>query len=139
VTPVSPTVLELRTRTVQGTSRITDRNRHSNHEPALNIAPPLTCRAGATEEAWRSEAPGAVLAIDPASGTDAEGTLTTTKYNDFADLRWLGAAGKTTISSGDELGQWYFAEAHVRLHDIGLSNGTFRIGAMAPWTPRGWG
>jgi hypothetical protein len=106
VTLVSPAVLELRTSTASGTSWIKDRNRHSNHEPALNIAPPLTCRTGATEEAWRSEAHRAVLVIDRASGTDAEGILTTTKYNDFADRRWLGAAGKTTISGGDELGQW---------------------------------
>ena len=36
---------------------------------------------------WSS---GDVLSIDPASGTDANGNLQTTTYNDFAHLRWLG-------------------------------------------------
>src|SRR3989475_2811375 len=31
------------------------------------------------------------LLMDPASGTDAAGNLKTTKYNDFANFRWLGA------------------------------------------------
>jgi hypothetical protein len=94
VTLVSPAVLELRTSTASGTSWIKDRNRHSNHEPALNIAPPLTCRTGATEEAWRSEAHRAVLVIDRASGTDAEGILTTTQYNGFAESSLAGGGGE---------------------------------------------
>lgn len=68
------------------------------------------------------------LLIDPASGTDAAGTLVTTTYNDFANLRWLGAAQSATpIFDAAHVGQWYCVEAHVRLNDAGQANGTFDL------------
>jgi hypothetical protein len=68
------------------------------------------------------------LLIDPASGTDSAGTLQTTTYNDFANLRWLGAAQSTTpIFDSAHVGQWYCVEAHVRLNDAGQSNGVFEL------------
>ncbi len=68
------------------------------------------------------------LAIDPASGTDSQGNLQTTTYNDFANLRWLGAApGTTPIFDAAHVGRWYCVEAHVRLNDPGQSNGVYEM------------
>jgi hypothetical protein len=68
------------------------------------------------------------LVVDPASGTSSGGSLRTTKYNDFANLRWLGLRrGATPIFAGDNLGKWHCVEAHVRLNDAGRSNGVFRL------------
>jgi hypothetical protein len=80
---------------------------------------------------WSGTAPGPnqdYLVIDPASGTDASGNLITTTYNDFANLRWLGAArGATPIFDANHVGQWYCVEAYVKLNDAGQSNGLFRL------------
>lgn len=68
------------------------------------------------------------LLIDPASGTDAQGQLKTTKYNDFDNFRWLGSASSSTaLFAGAEIGQWHCIEAHVRLNDAGSSNGVFNL------------
>src|SRR5216117_2078131 len=73
--------------------------------------------------------PGAgELDLDPASGTDAAGNLLTTKYNDFANMRWLGAqSGVTPLFDASHVGQWYCVEAHAQLNDAGLSNGMFEF------------
>lgn len=73
--------------------------------------------------------PGAnYLAIDPYSGTDPAGTLTTVTYNDFPHLRWLGAArGATPIFDQSHAGKWYCVEAHVRLNGAGQSDGVFEL------------
>ena len=69
-----------------------------------------------------------ILIADPASGTSTSGTLITTQYNDFANLRWLGAARTTTpIFDAAHVGQWYCIEAHMRLNTAGSSNGVFEI------------
>ena len=68
------------------------------------------------------------LTMDPASGTDAAGTLKTTTYNDFANLRWLGArSGTTQLFDAAHVGQWHCVESHVRLNDAGASNGVFEF------------
>ncbi|HET9986317.1 MAG TPA: Ig-like domain-containing protein [Longimicrobiales bacterium] len=68
------------------------------------------------------------LTLDPASGTDDAGNLKTTTYNDFNNLRWLGAVtGKTPIFDAAHVGQWYCVESHVRLNDAGQSNGVFEF------------
>jgi hypothetical protein len=68
------------------------------------------------------------LLLDPASGTDAAGTLRTTQYNDFSNLRWLGAArGDTPIFDGSHVGRWYCVEARVRLNTPGQSDGLFEM------------
>lgn len=78
--------------------------------------------SGGQSSNWNS------LLIDPASGTDSAGTLVTTTYNDFANLRWLGAAQSATpIFDAAHVGQWYCVEAHVRLNDAGQANGTFDL------------
>jgi len=66
------------------------------------------------------------LIIDPASGIDGNGNLVTTRYNDFANLRWLGIErGTTPIFSDGTSGKWYCIEAHVKLNTPGLSDGIF--------------
>ncbi len=68
------------------------------------------------------------LALDPASGTDSSGSLRTSGYNDFGNLRWLGAKrGSTPLFDEARVGRWYCVEAHVRLNDAGRSNGVFEF------------
>ena len=68
------------------------------------------------------------LVIDPASGTDESGTLQTSGYNDFSNLRWLGLeASDTPIFAPEHHGQWHCVEAQVRLNEAGQSEGVFRL------------
>lgn len=77
---------------------------------------------------WSGGAGHTQLFIDPARGTDEEGALRTTTYNDGPNLSWLGAAGSTTpIFDGDHIGVWSCIEAHVRLNDPGRANGLFEL------------
>lgn len=68
------------------------------------------------------------LYIDPATGTDRAGTVRTLQYNDWANLRFLGAA-LDSVSPVDSLhaGQWSCLEAHVRLNDSTQANGVFEL------------
>jgi len=62
------------------------------------------------------------LAIDPATGLDASGTVRTTRYEDFARLRFLGTAqGGPVLTDG----QWHCVEAHARLDAAGARNAVF--------------
>jgi hypothetical protein len=78
---------------------------------------------------WSGSPPNeAYLVIDPASGTDEQGNVQTTRYNDFANLRWLGLArSRTPIFDSQHVGRWYCVEAHVRLNDPGSANGVFEL------------
>lgn len=78
---------------------------------------------------WSGSSPNEnYLVLDPASGTDAAGILKTTTYNDFPNLRWLGAArGATPVFDSGHVGQWHCIEARARLNDPGLSNGVFEL------------
>jgi hypothetical protein len=68
------------------------------------------------------------LVLDPASGIDVTGNLKSTKYNDFANLRWLGSKkGKTDLFSDVNAGKWYCVISHVRLNTPGLSDGVFEF------------
>ncbi len=75
------------------------------------------------------------LEVDPESGTDAAGNVVTTKYNDFANLRYLGLARSTLpMFDASHVGQWYCVEAHAKLNDAGQSNGVAELyinGALA--------
>lgn len=67
------------------------------------------------------------LVIDPVSGTDEQGVVLTSTYND-PGTRWLGAAkSDTPIFSSSNIGPWYCVEARVRLNDPGSANGTFML------------
>jgi Big-like domain-containing protein len=68
------------------------------------------------------------LVLDPASGTDLQGNLVTTQYNDFANLRWLGATRSgTPLFDAAHVGAWHCIEAHARLNDPNQSNGVFEL------------
>ncbi len=68
------------------------------------------------------------LVLDPASGTDTQGAVLTTTYNDFPNMRWLGSArGATPLFATASTGQWRCVEVHVRLNDAGASNGVFEF------------
>jgi hypothetical protein len=59
----------------------------------------------------------------------AAGRLLSTKYNDFANLRWPGnqpPAG-LPIFATEESGKWVCPEATVRLDAPGQSGGTFYL------------
>jgi hypothetical protein len=78
---------------------------------------------------WAGSAPDSFyLFTDPVSGTDAQGNVVTTQYNDFANFEWLGARkGITPLFADANVGRWYCIEAHVRLNDAGQSNGVFEF------------
>jgi hypothetical protein len=68
------------------------------------------------------------LAIDPASGTDAAGNVVTTGYNDFPNMRWLGAArSQTAVYDPIYIGRWFCIETHARLNDANQSNGVMEL------------
>ena len=77
---------------------------------------------------WSGGSASSYLLIDPASGTDAAGTLRTTGYNDLANFRWLGAGqSQTPLFDAAHVGRWYCVEAHTRLNSAGLSDGLFEL------------
>ena len=59
------------------------------------------------------------------SGTDAAGTIRTTRYNDFDNFRYLGDRAGAAPIYATRVGEWVCVEAHVRLNDAGASNGVF--------------
>ena len=68
------------------------------------------------------------LVLDPASGTDTAGNLQTTTYNDFPNLRWLGAQqGTTPLFDNSHVGQWHCVETHMKLNTAGQSDGLFEF------------
>lgn len=80
---------------------------------------------------WSGSDPGpngAYLMLDPARGTNAAGSLVTTRYNDFNNLTWMGAVrGRTPLFEASRRGEWQCVEARVRLNDAGQSNGVFEL------------
>lgn len=77
---------------------------------------------------WSGKTRTHYLAIDPASGTDASGSVRTTTYNHASMLRWLGSrAGKTPVFHPSSVGTWRCIEAHARLNDPGASNGLVEL------------
>lgn len=73
---------------------------------------------------WLDENNRQFLSIDPASGTDTAGNLLTTKWNDFANLRWLG---KRTSSVPLRTGVWQCVEARVVLNSAAANDGIFTM------------
>jgi hypothetical protein len=68
------------------------------------------------------------LVLDPASGIDKNGTLKSTKYNDFTNLRWLGnKKGTTDLFSDANGGKWFCVIAHAKLNTPGISDGVFEF------------
>ena len=78
---------------------------------------------GLIAHVWSS---GNYLVIDPASGIDENGKLKSTRYNDFAHLRWLGnKKGTTDLFSDANAGKWYCVTAHIKMNTPGLPDGVF--------------
>ncbi len=70
---------------------------------------------------------GDALCIDPATGI-RDSRKVSTKYNDFANLHWLGLRqGQTPIFSPAESGRWVCIEAHVRLNTPDKQDGMFEL------------
>jgi hypothetical protein len=57
-----------------------------------------------------------------------DGSLKTIAYNDFPNLRWLGAvrAANPTFDAAN-IGPWHCVEARARLNDAGASDGVFQL------------
>lgn len=72
---------------------------------------------------WADPSDKSYLIIDPASGI-LNNDLVTTKWNDFANLNWLGAVKTPTPFVK---GEWVCVESHVKLNDASNSNGVFEI------------
>lgn len=68
------------------------------------------------------------LGMDPATGIGIDGTLKSTKYNDFNNLRWLGwKQGNIPLYSTANSGKWYCIVAHAKLNTPGLKDGIFEF------------
>lgn len=69
---------------------------------------------------------GELLLLEPASGIDQAGRLRATAYNDFPNLRWIGARrGTTRVFADARAGRWTCFEARVRLNSPGQRDGVF--------------
>ncbi len=67
---------------------------------------------------------GERLQLDPASCADVLGLIKCSGYNDFTNIKWIGAkAGTTPLYNGSYDDKWLCIEAHVRLNDAGKANG----------------
>jgi hypothetical protein len=77
---------------------------------------------------WSGGKNNVYLVMDPASGISTDGTLVSTKYNDFDNLRWLGnKPGNIDIFSDSNSGEWFCVEGHVKLNTPGISDGVFEF------------
>jgi len=74
---------------------------------------------------WSS---GERLTLDPASGV-RDGRVVTTRYNDFANLHWLGnlPTARLPLSSMAESGWWCCVEARVKLNTPGRHDGLMQL------------
>jgi hypothetical protein len=70
---------------------------------------------------WSS---GETLTLDPASGVRGD-RVVTTRYNDFANLRWLGnrPVAEFKLHSTEEAGRWVAVECRVKLNTPGQKDG----------------
>ncbi len=83
---------------------------------------------GAMAHLWSGGANDHFLGIDPASGIDVNGNLVSTKYNDFANLRWLGfKAGNIPLFNDANAGRWFCVESHVKLNSVDAEDGIFEF------------
>lgn len=72
---------------------------------------------------WEDDASKLGMGLDPVSGVSGS-TVTTTKYNDFDHLVWLGKAdGPTQVYAPANRGVWTCVEVHMKLNTPGASDG----------------
>jgi len=73
---------------------------------------------------WSSSGQPEVLLMDPTSGVNNSSQLVTTKWNDFANLIWLGAReGSSPLIKGT----WQCVEIHVKLNTPGQADGVMEF------------
>lgn len=101
------------------------------HQPGWTGAPAKMSRAtGFVSSAWNQAfishvwSSGLPLTLDPASGV-RDGQVVTTRYNDFANLRWLGnkPTGTFPLHATAESGRWVCVESRVKLNTPGQKDG----------------
>ena len=106
------------------------------HERGWQGAPDKLSRAtGIVSTGWNQAfiahvwGAGQMLTLDPATAV-VGGEVTSSGYNDFAHLRWLGnqPAGAFPLHESTESGRWVCVEAMVRVNTPGHKDG-----AMALW------
>jgi hypothetical protein len=95
---------------------------------AFGFASPSSWAQNMFGHVWSGGTNHNYLVLDPASGTDLAGNLVTTTYNDFPNMRWLGATSNATpIFDAAHVGSWYCIETHIKLNSSGQSNGVFEL------------
>lgn len=68
------------------------------------------------------------LVIDPATGINNIGDLAATRYNDFANQKYLGMVKSSTpLFHTSNVGKWHCVEARVKLNEAGRNNGIFTL------------
>jgi hypothetical protein len=87
---------------------------------ATSLVPP-GWRQAMIAHVWSS---GEALTLDPATGVQGD-RVVTTRYNDFANLKWLGnkPASQFPLHSREESGRWVCVEARARLNTPGQRDG----------------
>lgn len=102
------------------------------HQKGWTGAPAKMSRAtGLTSGSWTQAfilhvwgGSGTTLTLDPARGV-RDSRVVTTQYNDFPNLKWLGAApsGTFPIHATEESGRWICVEARLKLNTPGKQDG----------------
>ncbi len=83
---------------------------------------------GAMAHLWSGGANDHFMGMDPASGIDVNGNLVSTKYNDFANLRWMGfKSGNIPLFNDAHAGRWFCVESHVKLNAVDATDGIFEF------------
>jgi hypothetical protein len=84
-------------------------------------------RQAAIGHVWEDSETGQGLGMDPVSGV-VGGQVMTTKYNDFANMQWLGKRnGSVPIYSAPYLNKWICIETRMKLNTPGSSNGEMTL------------
>lgn len=105
------------------------------HQPGWTGAPDKMSRATSFASSRWNQAmiahvwsSGEPLTLDPASGV-RDGRVVTTRYNDFANLHWLGnqPVSELRIHAADEAGWWVCVEAMAKLNTPGRRDGENRL------------
>jgi hypothetical protein len=106
------------------------------HQPGWSGAPAKMSRAfGFAANSWAQafilhvwSGSGPTLTLDPVRGI-RDGKVVTTKYNDFANFKWLGnsPSGKVPVHAPEESGRWICIEAHLKLNSPGKADGQAQL------------
>ncbi|XZE56183.1 hypothetical protein SH139x_002278 [Planctomycetaceae bacterium SH139] len=91
---------------------------------ATSLVPP-GWRQAMIAHVWSS---GEALTLDPASGVK-NGSVVTTGYNDFPNLKWLGnkPTSQFKLHGDDGLGWWVCVEARAKLNTPGKNDGVNQL------------